>query len=137
MRIVLASALLLPMVMAQADQVRGKTDPTGRWKLGESWKIGEPEHDGQRHAMDGVLELKVDGVKLTGHVLTSSGKIVNIQDGEFKNGEFSFITMLDEQSGRKFRWRGKATGDNLSGKVEWEFKRQRGSLSWTATRVKE
>jgi hypothetical protein len=108
---------------ARADD---KADPTGTWK----WTV---EFGGQTREQ--TLKLKLDGDKLTGHMLGRNNQETPIEEGTFKNGEVSF-KVTRERQGQKTttKYTGKVMGDTIKGKMEggqggqsrdWEAKRQK------------
>jgi hypothetical protein len=101
---------------------KSKTDDKS--KLVGTWKM--TIHMGER-TIEGTLELKMDGDKLTGTLTGSNGRDQQLDEVTFKNGELSF-SITRERNGQKrvMKWSGKVTGDTMKGKAdraEWEAKR--------------
>jgi hypothetical protein len=93
-------------------------------KLVGTWKM--TIHVGER-TVEGTLELKMDGDKLTGTLTGSNGRDQQLDEVTFKNGELSF-SIPRERNGQKrvIKFNGKVTGDTMKGKAdpgEWEAKR--------------
>ena len=101
---------------------KSKTDDKS--KLVGTWKM--TIHVGER-AVEGTLELKIDGDKLTGTLTGSNGREQQLDEVTFNNGKLSF-SIPRERNGQKrvMKWSGKVTGDTMKGKAdraEWEAKR--------------
>jgi hypothetical protein len=103
--------------------------PVGSWKL--SIEInGEPR--------EFTLKLKQDGDKLTGTLVDSNDKKIELKDVKCEDGDLSF-TVNREQDGETMALKNSAklTGDTMKGKVDFELDGQAQSLPWEAKRIKD
>ena len=105
----LVLAFALPAYLASADD---KPNPTGTW----TWS---PTFAGEERRLDMILNLKLEGDKLTGD-LNWGRKKTPIEEGTYKDGELSF-KVSSERTGQKvtIQYTGKITGNTIKGKVEW------------------
>jgi hypothetical protein len=126
--IALASLVGVVCGSALADE-KGKSSATGTWK----WTRKTP--DGQEQEIK--AELKQDGEKLSGKVLSPIGE-VEIKEGKIKNGELSFEVTF-EQNGNdiKVKFSGKLDGDKIKGKVEIDRGGEKQTRDWEPMREKE
>jgi hypothetical protein len=85
-----------------------------------------------------TLKLKLEGGKLTGAIVRRDNQETQIEDAKYKDGEISF-TVTFERQGQKFtsKYKGKLSGDTITGKRESERDGQTQSRDWEAKRVKE
>ena len=111
MRTLGVAALVLGLAgFAGADDK--KADPTGTWK----WTV---EFGGQKREQ--TLKLKLDGDKLTGHMLGRDNQEIKIEDGKFKDGEVSFtVTRMFQDQKFVTKYKGKFEGDTIKGTSESE-----------------
>lgn len=100
---------------------------TGTWK----WSI---ERDG--NSLELTLKLKQDGEKLTGTSAWNNGNEVNIEDGTVKGDEVAF-RVIRERDGRKItsKYRGKISGDAITGKVRTDFSGDEQEFDWAPKRT--
>lgn len=79
-------------------------DVTGKWT---------GEYETPRGPMQATFDLKAEGDKLTGKVITDRGES-EIQDGQVNGDEISFVRVLKFQD-REFRiqYKGKVSGDEI------------------------
>ena len=116
-RLMMVAATLVLAVLVTNVQADDKNNPTGTWKWtpaagggGGGGKKGTPR--------EMTLKLKLDGDKLTGSMPGRNDTETKIEDGTFKNGEFSF-KITRERNGNKTvtTYKGKVDGDTLSGTI--------------------
>ena len=124
--VVIALVFAGPGGLAQAEE---KANPTGTWK----WTV--TRNDQKREV---TLKLKLEGDKLTGAFLRRDNQETPIEDAKYKDGEISF-KVTRERQGQKFtiKYKGKLSGDTITGKSESERDGQTQSRDWEAKRVKE
>lgn len=106
-----------------------KADPTGTWK----WSF-----TGQNNqTRETTLKLKLEGDKLTGHMLGRDNKENPIDEASFKDNEVAF-SITRERNGQKFttKYKGKLDGDTIKGKAESERDGKTNSRDWEAKRDK-
>ena len=122
--LVLAAAALVGV--ARADD---KPNPAGTWK----WTVKFNDQ-----SIDLSLKLKLDGDKLTGTYVGRDGKETPIEDATYKDGEVAFKVTL-ERNGQKFtsNYKGKVSGDTITGKREFERNGEKQSQDWEAKRAKD
>jgi hypothetical protein len=122
--LVLAAAALVGV--ARADD---KPNPAGTWK----WTVKFNDQ-----SIDLSLKLKLDGDKLTGTYVGRDGKETPIEDATYKDGEVAF-KVTRERNGQKFvvNYKGKVSGDTLTGKTEFERNGEKQSRDWEAKRAKD
>lgn len=118
MRTLLALGMVIGLAgfAAAADEKKAdakKGDPTGTWK----WEV---DRQGQKATM--TLTLKLDGDKLTGEMPgRQGGNATKIEDGTFKDGEFSFtVTRMMMNNKIVTKYKGKVDGDTLKMTAETE-----------------
>ncbi len=120
-------AATMSLGLAGTAQADDQADPTGEW----SWTL---DRNGQEFEM--VLELKLDGEKLTGALNLPNGFSIDISDGEFKDGKLAFNTEFERNgTTRVTKWSGKVDGDTIKGKTERERDGETRSRDWEAKRV--
>jgi hypothetical protein len=90
--------------------------------------------DGNR--IEGVLDLKQDGDKLTGAVIRNDNE-TQIQDGKLTGDEISFTTKR-QRDGRTVtsKYKGKITGDTVKGKLESDWSGDLQTVDWEGSRAK-
>jgi hypothetical protein len=112
----------------EAKRDAAKASAAGNWNT--ALILG----DGNR--IEGALELKQDGDKLTGATVRNENK-TPIQDGEIVGDEISFKVVRD-RDGRKVtaKYKGKITGDTVKGKVESDWSGDWQTLDWEGARGK-
>jgi hypothetical protein len=117
------------IVMVGGVQAADKPDPTGTWK----WSV---EFNNQKRDM--TLKLKLEGDKLTGHMLGRDNTEIKIDDATFKDNEVAFA-VTRERNGNKFttKYKGKLDGDTIKGKTEFQRNGQDESRDWEAKREKK
>jgi len=120
------AAVVAVIGLAGALRADDKAGLTGTWK----WTV---ERNGNNR--DFTIKLKLDGDKLTGSMPGRNNQETAIENGTFKDGQFSF-TITRERNGQKntTKYSGKLAGDAIEGKIEPEGGNAR---DWKATRVKE
>ena len=127
------SLALVVALSLVAGIVRGedKPNPTGTWK----WSFTNPQNNQKRET---VLKLKLEGDKLTGHVVGRNDTEIAIEDASFKDNEVAF-SVTRERNGQKSttKYKGKLEGDTIKGKSERDNNGQTQSRDWEATREKE
>lgn len=106
-----------------------KPDPTGTWK----WSF--TTNDNQTR--ESTLKLKLEGDKLTGHLIGRNNTETAISDATFKDNEVAF-TVTRERNGQKFtmKYNGKLDGDTIKGTTESERDGKTRSRDWEAKREK-
>ena len=130
----LIGALCLPCVLgvSAADNEKAKekarkdpNSPVGTWK----WNFTTPS--GQ--TIDSSLKLKMEGHKLAGTFIGRNGHESPIEDASFRNGELSF-KVVRERDGQNFTtlYRGKMTGEIITGKFESEWAGEKRTRDWLA-----
>ena len=117
------------MLVGLAAQSQAASNPDGTWK----WSF--TTQNGQQ--IDFTLNLKHEGEKLTGTLMTGFGDI-EIKDGTFKNDEVNFKTVF-ERDGNSFttKYSGKVDGDTIKGQSERERNGQVNKRDWEAKREKK
>ncbi|HTM56260.1 MAG TPA: lipocalin family protein [Pirellulales bacterium] len=121
------SAILGITCLAAQSQAAGNPDGTWKWSF--------TTQNGQQ--IDFTLNLKHEGEKLTGTLMTGFGDI-EIKDGTFKNDEVNFKTVF-ERDGNSFttKYSGKVDGDTIKGQTERERNGQVNKRDWEAKREKK
>jgi hypothetical protein len=99
-----------------------------------SWKTALILPDGNK--IEGTLNLKQDGDKLTGHVVMNENETA-IQEGVIAGDNINF-KVLRQRDGRTVtsKYKLKLTGDALKGKVESDWSGDWQTLDWEASRAK-
>jgi len=101
-----------------------KGDPTGIWK----WSF-----TANNQTRESTLKLKLEGDKLTGHMVGRNNQETAIEEATFKDNEVAF-SVTRERNGQKIvtKYKGKLDGDVIKGKSErdgkerdWEAKREK------------
>jgi hypothetical protein len=104
--------------------------------LAGTWKITVKEDDGR--IIERVVKWKQEGDKLSG--LYSGPRLAEfaVEEASLKDGELTF-RVSREQNGNKmiFTYRGKVTGDTITGKMDYDVAGEKGTLPFEAKRVKE
>ncbi len=125
-----AAALAVAFVgLVSVARAEDKAGPTGTWKW--TVKFGDNE-------LNFTLKLKAEGDKLTGTMSgPREGTESKIEDGTYKNGEVAF-KVTRERNGQKFviKYKGKVSGDTITGKSEFERNGETMSRDWKAERAK-
>ena len=116
-------------VMGGLVQAADKPDPTGTWK----WSVTFNDNK-----FDITLKLKFADDKLTGTITGRNNEDIKIENGTFKDGEVAFSVTREGQNGQKFttKYKGKLSGDTITGKSESERDGQTRSRDWEAKREK-
>lgn len=127
-RVTVAALVVAVVGLAGVARAADKPDPTGTWKW--SVKMGD-------RSWEATLKLKLEGDKLTGSMLGRSGQETPIAEACFKDGEVSF-TVTREREGRKMvsKYKGKLSGDTITGKMEFQREGQSQTRDWEAKRAK-
>jgi hypothetical protein len=114
---------------APAKPAAGKLDPTGQW----TWTITTP--NGQ--TFEPKLTLKLEGGKLSGSMSGRGGNERPIEEATLTKDEISF-KVVRERDGRKstMTYKGKLSGDTITGTMAGTFGDQERSNPWEAKRVK-
>ena len=128
-RLVVAALVLAFAGPAGVSRAEDKPNPTGAWK----WTVTRGD---QKREM--TLKLKLEGDKLTGAYVGRDGKETPIEDATYKDGEVAF-KVTRERNGQKFvvNYKGKVSGDTLTGKTEFERNGEKQSRDWEAKRAKD
>lgn len=122
--------VLVLSLFAGIVQAEDKPNPTGTWK----WSFTNPTNNQKRET---TLVLKLEGDKLTGHILGRDNKEMAVDDATFKDNEVAF-SISRERNGQKLttKYKGKLDGDTIKGTSERESNGQSRSREWEATREK-
>jgi hypothetical protein len=128
-RLTAAALVLAAAALIGAARADDKPNPAGTWK----WTIKINDQ-----TMDRSLKLKQDGDKLTGTYVGRDNKETPIEDATYKDGDLAFKVTLD-RDGQKFvlNYKGKVSGDTITGKVEFERNGEKQSRDWEAKRAKD
>ena len=113
---------------ARADDKGGLT---GTWE----WIV----HRGGKAGVAAV-ELKLEGDRITGVMHGRNGRDMKVENGTFKDGQVSFEVPAVNPDGSKMvhRYKGKLTGDTITGTAEIEiFGRTKKSGKWLAQRNRD
>lgn len=121
-------ALIGLMTFGLAGAATAAENPTGTWK----WTA-----PGKNQSREMSVTLKLDGDKLTGSVPGRDGKEIAIEAASFKDDEVAFA-VTREREGQKFviKFKGKVSGDTITGKTEMERDGKANSRDWEAKRAK-
>ena len=113
----------------RADDKKAPTRVDGTW----TWTY--KTRDGQDATA--TLKLKQDGDKVTGTYIARAGQQDPVEHGLLKGDEITFDVTRDISGQKmKFAYKGKVTGDTITGKIT--FGRDRPTPhDWEAKRVKE
>jgi len=93
----------------------GDKDVSGAWRWKASGSNGVEE--------ELTLTLKQEGEKVTGTFITSrpGGPMIDVKDGEFKEGKLAFALRRSANGVDWATWyRGKVKGDTITGRIEVE-----------------
>ncbi|HUQ69862.1 MAG TPA: hypothetical protein VM165_10085 [Planctomycetaceae bacterium] len=109
-------------------QDKPKADPTGTWK----WKVTFNDQ-----SRDMTLKLKLEGDKLTGHMLGRNDQEIKIEEATFKDNAVAFA-VTQERNGQKSttKYKGKLDGDTIKGETERERGGEVRKTEWEAKREK-
>lgn len=101
-----------------------------------NWKWSFTTDDGEK--IDFTLKLKEESNKLTGVSISPNGSETEIAEGKTKGDDLSF-KVSRERDGRTIvaKFRGKRSGDTITGKIESDFSGENRTYDWTAKRAKE
>lgn len=112
---------------AKREGASAAVNATGTWK----WNI---ERDG--NSLELTLKLKQEGEKLIGTSAWNNANEVTIEDGTVKGDEVAF-RVVRERDGRKItsKYRGKISGDAITGKVRTDFTGDEQEFDWTPKRT--
>lgn len=112
------------LALAAFTTFGGETNAAGIWKWSLTEQTGET-----------VLTLKQAGEKLTGSYTNQFGK-AEITDGSLKNGDIAF-KVKREFNGQEFviKYSGKLSGDEITGKCEFDMNGETRALDWNAKRT--
>jgi hypothetical protein len=126
LKVCVSTAIALVCLTAQSQAA---SNPDGTWK----WSF--TTQNGQQ--IDFTLNLKHEGEKLTGSMMTAFGDI-EVKDGTYKNDEVNFKTVF-ERDGNTFttKYNGKVDGDTIKGQTERERNGQTMKRDWEAKREKK
>lgn len=115
----------LATVATAADQ----PDPTGTW----NWSVKRGSQ-----TREYMLELKLEGDKLTGTLHEQGLKDQAIEDGQYKDGEVSFkLTRGANEKTFIVKYRGKLSQDTITGNIEFERNGKMNKRDWEAKREKK
>ena len=132
MRFLVVTALLVScMGFAGSAWADDKADLTGTWE----WIV----HRGGKAGV-ATVELKLEGDRVTGVMHGKDGKDMKVENGTFKDGQVSFEVPAVNPDGSKMvhRYKGKLTGDTITGTAEIEILgRSKHSMKWLAQRYVE
>jgi hypothetical protein len=86
---------------------------------------------------DMTLKLKLEGDKLTGHMVGRNDQEIKIEEATFKENTVAFA-VTQERNGQKFttKYKGKLDGDTIKGETEREREGQVRKTEWVAKREK-
>jgi hypothetical protein len=128
MKHLLLAAGLVVTALSGLAQAQDKPDPTGTWK----WKVMFNDQ-----SRDMTLKLKLEGDKLTGHILGRNDQEIKIEEATFKENTVAFA-VTQERGGQKFttKYKGKLDGDTIKGESERERDGQVRKTEWVAKREK-
>lgn len=91
----------------------------GNWKATMVVRAGKKAAATQERVVEMTLNLKADGDKATGKVITVGKKraaTAQIVDGKVTGNSFTFTTVQKTKKGeQRLVWRGKVEGDSLKG----------------------
>jgi hypothetical protein len=123
-------AAVVAVCVGTAGPVRAddKGGLTGTWE----WIV----HRGSNVGVAKV-ELKLEGDRVTGVMHGKDGKDMKVENGTFKDGQVSFEVPAVNPDGSQMvhRYKGKLTGDTITGTAEIEIiGRQKKSMKWLAQR---
>ena len=143
--IITAACALLALSATQSQAADKKADPTGTW----TWTT--PGRQGGE-ARTNTLKLKLEGDKLTGAVSGGFGRQrgggdgggqggqpreTAISDGKITGDEISFkVTREFNNNSFTQTYKGKLSGDTITGKIEFERGGETQSRDWEAKRQK-
>ena len=107
-------------------EARRAADVEGTWKWSNSFG---------NFQFTSTAELKQEGEKVTGKILSRRGSDTEIKEGSFKDSKISFNTER-ERDGEKFvtKYRGKISGDTITGTIRTTYRGEPRTNEWTATR---
>ena len=131
MRRLMLTAAALAMTAAWLSsfaRAEDSADPTGTWK----WSVTFNDQ-----TREFTLKLKLEDGKLTGAMMGPNNQETAIEDATFKDGEVAFA-VTRERNGQKFtiKYKGKVSGDTITGKSEFERNGETRSRDWEAKREK-
>jgi hypothetical protein len=129
MKRVVAVAMTVVAYTALVGALRAedKSNPTGTWK----WNMTGP--GGQ--SREATLKLKMEGDKLTGAIVGREGQETKIENANYKDGVVSF-EVTRERNGQKMtvKYKGKLSGDTITGTTEFPRGGSTQSRDWEAKR---
>jgi hypothetical protein len=129
------AAALLFFVGITARAEDKKADPTGTWTWSMPGRNGGPDREQ-------TLKLKAEGDKLTGTMSSPArggeSRETKIEHGKVTGDEVSF-DVTREFNGNSFtsKYKGKVSGDTITGKISTERDGQTRDRDWTAKRKAE
>jgi hypothetical protein len=128
-RLALALVMVVSAGVVGVARADDKPNPAGTWK----WSV---TRNGETR--ETTLKLKLDGDKLTGTITGRDNKDSPIEDATYKDGEVSFkVTREINGQKRIMMYKGKVSGDSLTGKIEFERDGQTQSRDFDAKRAKD
>jgi hypothetical protein len=124
---VLALAAVIAAGFVGNLRAEDKSNPTGTWK----WSMTGP--GGQ--SREATLKLKMEGDKLTGAIVGREGQETKIENASYKDGVVSF-EVTRERNGQKMtvKYKGKLSGDTITGTTEFARGGGTQSRAWEAKR---
>jgi hypothetical protein len=128
-----AALFLLAGITAQAQDK--KADPTGTWTWTMQGRDGGPGREQS-------LKLKVEGDKLTGAIVSPARdggtRETKIENAKITGEEISFdVTREFGGNSMTSKYKGKVSGDTITGKISTERNGETRDRDWTAKRKKE
>lgn len=127
---IVASLVLLLGISARAEDK--KADPTGTWTWTMEGRNGNP-------GREQTLKLKADGDKLMG-TLSSPGRNDQVRESKIEHGKVSgdeiSFDVTREFNGNSFtsKYKGKVSGNTITGKIGFERNGETRERDWTAKR---
>jgi hypothetical protein len=125
MRRVAAAVFLLAFAAAASAQ----SPADGKWAFTMDSQMGQ---------VNGQVELKSEGGKLTGTFVLDGGRTLQITNGTVNGSELAFDLVRDRPSGgtMTYNMSGKVDGDTINGVARADMGGQTMELPWVMKRVK-
>jgi len=125
MRKALTFAFLVALTTAAAAQ----SPADGKWTFTMDSQMGQ---------VNGQVELKSEGGKLTGTFTLDGGRVLQITNGTVSGADLAFDLVRDRPSGgtMTYNMTGKVDGDTINGAARADMGGQTVELPWVMKRVK-
>jgi hypothetical protein len=125
MRTVITFAFLVALAAVAAAQ----SPADGKWTFTMDSQMGQ---------VNGHVELKSEGGKLTGTFTLDGGRTLQITNGTVSGNDLAFDLVRDRPSGgtMTYNMAGKADGDTINGVARADMGGQTMELPWVMKRVK-